>query len=116
MDWCDKHPSVTRQNSEQIIIPYYSEFDQKWRRYFMDFIIQIEYPEGPRTFLVEVKPESQTYEPQRKPNQKTETYLKEMATWMVNRDKQTAATEYANKNGMEFKIFNEYDLGIKKRI
>lgn len=113
--WADRHPSVVQYNSEEIVIPYYSEFDGKWRRYFMDFIIQIRYPdESYRTFLVEIKPESQTHEPIRG-RKRDETYLAEMSTWMVNRDKWNAAREYAQKNGMEFMIMTEYDLGIKKR-
>lgn len=116
MRWADKHPRVVKQNSEEIVIPYYSEFDGKQRRYFMDFIIQLKYDDGSlKTFLVEIKPSSQTHEPQRRKGQRQETYLKEMATQMVNRDKQVAATEYAKKNNMEFMIFDEYTLGLKKR-
>ncbi len=113
--WCDLNPSVVKWNSEGIIVPYWSEADQKMRRYFVDYIVQLQTNEGLKTLLVEIKPEAQTRPPKKHGNKKPETYLAEMTTWQVNQDKWKAATEWAEKHGMEFRILTEYDLGIAKR-
>ena len=114
--WCDLNPSVAKWNSEEIVIPYWSEYDQKMRRYFVDYIIQLRLQDGSyKTFLIEIKPDAQTRPPKRHGNKKTETYLAECATWQVNSDKWKAASEWAAKHGMEFKVMTEYDLGIAKR-
>lgn len=114
--WCDLNPSVVKWNSEEIVIPYYSQVDQKNRRYFVDYIIQLKKMDGSlETLLVEIKPQSQTVMPSKKGRKKEETYLTEMATYQVNQDKWAAATKWAEKNGMRFVVLNEYDLGIAKR-
>lgn len=113
--WCDLNPSVVKWNSEEIIIPYYSSAEGKNRRYFVDYIIQLKMADGSaRTFLIEIKPESQTIMPT-KGRKNPERYLAEMTTYQVNQDKWTAARAYAAKHGMEFKVMTEYDLGIAKR-
>lgn len=114
--WCDLNPSVVKWNSEEIVIPYYSQVDQKNRRYFVDYIIQLKKMDGSlETLLVEIKPHSQTVMPTKRGRKKEETYLSEMATYQVNQDKWAAATKWAEKNGMRFVVLNEYDLGIAKR-
>lgn len=114
--WCDMNPSVVKWNSEEIIIPYWSEVDQKMRRYFVDYIVQLKTDRGTmETLLVEIKPECQIQPPSKKGRKKPETYLAEMQTWQVNQDKWKAATAWAEKHGMRFIVLNEYDLGIAKR-
>lgn len=115
MMWCDMNPSVVKWNSEGMKIPYWSDVDQKQRTYWIDFIVQYRTRDGQmRTSLIEVKPESQTKPPQKR-GKKEQRYLQECYTWEVNKAKWTAAKEYAAKNGMDFIIMNEFDLGIKKR-
>jgi len=114
--WCDLNPSVVKWNSEEIVIPYWSEFDQKMRRYFVDYIVQLKTADGGyKTLLVEIKPSGQKVEPKKHGNKKPETYLAEMQTWQVNQDKWKAAREWAAKHSMEFVVLDEYDLGIKRR-
>ena len=43
MRYLDKHPHVTRWNSEEIIIPYRSPIDGKMHRYFPDFYVEKTY-------------------------------------------------------------------------
>lgn len=113
--WCDLNPSVIKYNSEGIKIPYWSEVDQKQRTYWIDFIIQYKTRDGIiKTSLVEVKPEKQCSPPSKR-GKRQDRYLQECYTWEVNKAKWAAAKEYAAKNGMDFMIMNEYDLGIKKR-
>ena len=40
MRYLDKHPHVTRWNSEEIIVPYRSPIDGKMHRYFPDFYVE----------------------------------------------------------------------------
>lgn len=111
----DLNPSVIKWSSEELVIPYWSHADQKMRRYFVDYVVQVQGASGTiKTFLVEVKPYSQTIQPKRG-KKREKTYLKECYDWQVNQDKWAAATDYAKKHRMEFKIFDEYTLGIAKR-
>lgn len=113
--WCDRNPSVLKYASEEFSIPYYSQADQKWRRYFVDFVIQLKQSDGNiKNFLIEIKPEQQT-RPPKQGKKKTKTYLKEVYDWQVNNDKWNAAEQFAKDNNMEFIVLNEYDLGISKR-
>lgn len=111
----DLNPSVIKWSSEELAIPYYSQADGKMRRYFVDYVVQVQGSSGAmKTFLVEVKPHSQTIKP-RRGKKREKTFLKECYDYQVNQDKWAAATDYAKKHGMEFKIFDEYTLGIAKR-
>lgn len=115
MMWCDLNPSVVKWNSEGMKIPYWSEVDQKQRTYWIDFVVQYRTSEGTlRTSLIEVKPDSQCRAPTKR-GRKEANYIAECYTWEVNQAKWRAAREWAAKNGMDFIIMNEYDLGIKKR-
>ncbi len=115
LKWCDRNPSVIKYASEELVIPYFSRADNKYRRYFTDMVIQYKHQDGSvRTCIVEVKPEVQTREP-KKGKKRLQTYLKEAYDWEVNCDKWAAAKAYAEKNGMEFLLLTEYDLGIKKK-
>jgi hypothetical protein len=111
----DLNPSVIKWASEELVIPYWSQADNKMRRYFTDYVVQVKGSSGQiKTFIVEVKPYSQTIQPKRGKKREA-TYLKECYDWQVNQDKWAAATEYAKNHSMEFKIFDEYTLGISKR-
>ena len=111
----DLNPAVVKWASEELVIPYYSQADGKMRRYFVDYVVQVKGESGAiKTFLVEVKPHSQTIPPKRG-RKRESTYLKECYEYQVNTDKWAAAHEYAKKHGMEFRIFDEYTLGIAKR-
>lgn len=111
----DLNPSVVKWSSEELVVPYWSQADNKMRRYFVDYVVQVKGPSGAiKTFMVEVKPHSQTIEPKRG-KRRERTYLKECYDYQVNQDKWAAARDYAKKHGMEFLIFDEYTLGIAKR-
>ena len=114
MDWCDRNPSIIQWNSEGIVIPYYSQADNKNRRYFVDFIIKMKKEDGELvTLLIEIKPHHETVLP--KATRKTKRYLEQCYTYQVNQDKWHAAEDWAQKNGCIFRVMDEYDLGIAKR-
>jgi hypothetical protein len=109
---CDMNPQVIQWASEEIIIPYFSQVDQKMHRYFPDFIMKVQNNSGDvKKFLVEIKPEQQTLPPKQR-SKTTKRYLTEMATYSVNCSKWRAAEDWCAKNSMEFIIMTEKHLKV----
>ena len=106
--WCDKNPSVLKWSSEETIIPYKCPTDNRIHRYFVDFKITVT---TGRTYLVEVKPKTQT-QPPIYPGKRTQRYLQESLAFMKNQAKWEAASEFAKDRGWEFKIITEHELGL----
>jgi hypothetical protein len=106
--WCDKNPSVLKWDSEETIIPYKCPTDNRIHRYFVDFKI---YVNTGKTYLVEVKPKTQTLPPIY-PGKRTQRYLQESLAFMKNQAKWAAANEFAKDRGWEFKIITEHELGL----
>jgi hypothetical protein len=106
--WCDKNPSVFKWSSEETIIPYKCPTDNRIHRYFVDFKITVT---TGRTYLVEVKPKTQT-QPPIYPGKRTQRYLQESLAFMKNQAKWEAANEFAKDRGWEFKIITEHELGL----
>lgn len=113
MSYLDAHPDVLEWSSEEFCIPYRSPIDGQVHRYFPDFWIKQKGINGEiDTLVVEIKPHSQTVEPQVQ-QRKTKKYLREVVNWGVNSAKWQAATEFCSRKKWKFKILNEYHLGIK---
>lgn len=113
--WLDNHPNCIQFSSEEMIIPYYSPVDEKWHRYFVDFVATFKYRDGSvKKFMIEVKPYSQTLKPI-KGKKKEKTFLNEAMTYTINQAKWEAAEKYAAEHGMYFIKMTEYELGLKKR-
>jgi hypothetical protein len=109
----DNHPDVIWWNSEEVVIPYISPIDNKYHRYFVDFLVKIKNKDGLyETLLIEVKPKSQTSPPTKSKNV-NKKYIKEVFTWGVNEAKWKAAEKYCKEHGWKFEIFTEEHLGIK---
>jgi hypothetical protein len=107
MKWCDTNSDVVQWMSEELIIPYICETDNKPHRYFMDFVIKFR---SGRVVLVEVKPEKETKRPQRKQGKSRQTLLNEGLTYIKNQSKWKAAQEYALDRGYHFEIWTEKEL------
>ncbi|QQK88297.1 head completion protein [Providencia phage PSTRCR_127] len=110
MRWLDNNPDVVKWNSEETIIPYFSNADGKKRRYFMDFWVKL--ADG-REFFFEVKPFKETQPPVKPVNLTTKAkkrFMDEIYTYSVNRDKWKAAAAVADKLGISFKIITERSL------
>lgn len=113
--YLDKHPSILEYSSEEIVIPYRSPIDNKMHRYFVDFFVKKQNPDGSiENCLIEVKPDAQTKPPKVK-NKPTKRYITEVQTWGVNSSKWDAAREYCKDRNWRFYIFTEYHLGIKQK-
>ena len=110
MKHLDNNPHVKWWNSECTVIPYFSEADQKKRRYFMDFTLC--YEDG-SVHMWEVKPAAQC-QPPKPPQRMTaaakNNYLNALHTWQTNLCKWKAAKSLCDKKGFTFKIITEKTL------
>src|SRR5690606_4247425 len=103
MNLCDKHPSVQKWASESVKIPYINPFTGKATIYVPDFVINYVDRNGiTHTELVEIKPMNQTL------NEKARGTKNKVAL-AINKAKWAAASKWAKKNGMSFRVLTEAD-------
>jgi hypothetical protein len=110
MTYCDSNANVIKWSSERVIIPYFNPIENKQRRYFIDFYVQMKTSTGIIDLLVEVKPKRQLQKPKESSNKKPSTIIYENKMWIVNNAKWDAAEKYAEKKGMTFKKITEDDI------
>jgi hypothetical protein len=112
MSWLDLNDNIISWASEEVIIPYISPVDNRYHRYFPDFLVKVKTREGTtKTMMLEVKPKKQTKPPEPQ-KRKTKQYINEVVTWGINQSKWKAAEEYCLDRGWEFKILTEDHLGL----
>lgn len=110
MVYCDNNPSIIEWGSEEIIIPYRSPIDKRVHRYFPDFYIKYVNAKGQVIReIIEVKPKKQL-SPPKEPKRRTQRYLNEVATYVVNQAKFKAANEYCQDRKYGFRILTEDHL------
>jgi hypothetical protein len=112
----DHDPKIIRWASEEFFIPYISPIDKQPHRYFIDLFYEEHMEDGTilRT-ICEIKPLSQTYPPipPKKNTASTKRrFLKESATYAVNKAKWESAQKWADKRGYKFQIMTERELKI----
>ena len=110
--WIDGNPDIKKWSSEEVVIPYKCQTDNRVHRYFID--VKMTMCDG-KTYLVEIKPKSQTKKPL-KTRRKTKRYLKEVLTYAKNESKWLAANEYCKDRNWKFLVWTEdhlKELGIK---
>jgi hypothetical protein len=95
--WLEKSEKVKHWGSECISIEYIGEDGQK-HHYWPDYIV--EFVDG-RKFVFEVKPYSQTVQPDPRCEYAYREYKKNMLKW-------TAAKQFCERNGMHFKVITEH--------
>lgn len=112
MSYLDNHDSVLEWASEELVIPYFSEVDQKMHRYFPDFWIKVKQKDGTiKIMVVEIKPYKQTQVP--KPGKNKARYISEAQTYIINNNKWKAAKAFCDAKGWNFSIVTENELGLK---
>jgi len=110
--WCDSNPRILHWNSEEAVIPYVSEIDNRVHKYYMDAVIEYELKDGSiERSLIEIKPFSQTQPPVKGKNMNTYLYAVEQYTKNISKWKY--AQEYCNKNNMKFQIITERELALQ---
>jgi hypothetical protein len=113
MLFLDTNPSILKWTSETFIVPYISPIDSRPHRYFVDFAVIYKTKSGEvKKAMIEVKPAAQARPPERKKKRQA-TFLKEIETYEINQAKWKAASEFAKKQGMDFLVLTEHELGIK---
>lgn len=111
MAWADRSPSVLEWGSEELIILYKSDVDNKVHRYFTDFYCKIRDKDGnTQKYVIEIKPEA-FMNPPKKPKKNNQRYLQEVLQYMTNQSKFRTAEKYCEERGMKFLILNEKHLG-----
>lgn len=114
LNWLDLSQNVVSFSSEEVVIPYFDETQQKMRRYFMDIKATFKMKDGSlKTYLIEIKPFKETQPPRKTKNQRV--MLEALATYQTNQCKWQAAKAYCAERGWHFMIVTEYEIGIKKR-
>jgi hypothetical protein len=108
--YLDRTPSIIKWSAEQVIVPYYNPLKQRQARYIVDLYIKYRNKYGEIIEeLVEVKSSHETIPPT-KGKKKKSTYETQMATWITNQAKWTAAQQYANERGWRFRILTENSI------
>ena len=97
-------------------IQYKDPVQKKTRRYFPDFIIKVRESDGLIvTKMIEIKPHKEVVGPERNPKRKTKSWLYAVQMYVNNQAKWEAAKKFCEKQGWQFVIITEYELGLKKR-
>jgi len=113
MTYLDEHDEVVEWGSETLAIAYRSPIDGKVHRYYPDFKIGKQSPDGSRqTLVVEVKPSRQCVAPSapKKGTKPSKKFLTELRTYGVNGAKWDAARKYCADRKWQFIIMTEREL------
>lgn len=112
MIFFDTNPNILKYGSEELIIPYISPVDNLPHRYYTDFAVQYKTKLNEiKKAIVEIKPLSQCKPPEMK-SKVTKRYITETKTYLVNQAKWKFAKEWCSKNGWDFLILTEKDIGV----
>jgi hypothetical protein len=104
MQFCDTNPNVMAWASEPVRITYQNPITGKVTSYVPDFVIVYRDSKGKKNAeLVEIKPSNQS-------NPKFARGRAQQTQVAVNYAKWDAATHWAKKRGMKFRVLNENDI------
>tara|TARA_B100001057_G_C22834991_1_gene944881 strand:- start:73 stop:534 length:462 start_codon:yes stop_codon:yes gene_type:complete len=104
MNFCDDNPSVVAWASEPCKITYQNPLNGKVTAYVPDFVIVYMDKKGNKNAeLVEIKPSSQS-------NPELARRRTDKMAVVQNYAKWDAATHWARKRGMRFRVLNEGDI------
>lgn len=108
----ERNPGVLWWQSENTKVNYINPLDGKSHTYFIDLTFRaIDKNTGDfTTFLVEVKPKSQTQPPIQSKRKQKKTLETEVKTYLINIAKWNAAYKFAQAHGYKFYIWTEQDM------
>jgi len=113
MKYLDSNDNILEWSSEEIFIWYKSPIDGRPHRYFPDFYVKEQMPNGSiKKYLVEIKPKKQLSLP-KEPKRRTQAYLNEVMEYAKNQSKWEYAREWCEDRQYGFKILTEEDLNIR---
>jgi hypothetical protein len=104
MKFCDTNDHVLQWASESIAIPYRHPITGKVTQYIPDFLITYRNRDNTmRAELIEIKPKSQSVI-------ELKMNSRDRAVVAINYSKWDAATKWARKNGLSFRVITENDM------
>ena len=104
MKFCDTNDHVLQWASESIAIPYRHPITGKVTQYIPDFLITYRTRDNTmRAELIEIKPKSQSVI-------ESKMNSRDRAVVAINYAKWYAATKWARKNGLSFRVITENDM------
>ena len=104
MQFCDTNPNVMAWASEPVRISYQNPITGKITSYVPDFVFVYRDAKGKKNAeLVEIKPMNQS-------NPKFARGRAQQTQVAINYAKWDAATHWAKKRGMKFRVLNENDI------
>ena len=104
MKFCDTNDHVLQWASESIAIPYRHPITGKMTQYIPDFLITYRNRDNTmRAELIEIKPKSQSVI-------ESKMNSRDRAVVAINYAKWDAATKWARKNGLMFRVITENDM------
>jgi hypothetical protein len=115
MRYLDNHPNILEWSSEPFAIPYFCVVRKNNHRYFPDFWIKKKTIDNKIEIdVIEIKPFYETKPPViAEGKTRSKTQLRAVTTYLINQSKWRAAQDFCKKNGWNFRILTEQDLGIK---
>jgi hypothetical protein len=111
-NYCDFNPSVLKWNSEDVVVPYFWEGDNKMHRYYVDLYMEVQTNNGIKKFLVEIKPKKdcEVKAPTKMTEKAKQRYIENIMTVSKNKAKWAAATKFAIERGLQFVVITEDEL------
>ena len=105
--YCERNPEILSWSSESFSIPYFLPLDNKYHKYFPDYILKLSNGE---IIIVEIKPKAQLIKPippTRKTTKTMTSYKWSYETWITNMSKRNAAEVFAKNKGWKFMYVTE---------
>ena len=104
MRFCDNNDHILQWASESIAIPYRNPITGKMTNYVPDFLITYRTRDNTvRAELIEIKPKKQSVVEEKMSS-------RDRAVVAVNYAKWDAATKWAKRNGLTFRVITESDM------
>jgi hypothetical protein len=104
MKFCDSNDHVLQWASESVAIPYRHPLTGKMTQYIPDFLITYRTSNNTmKAELIEIKPKKQSVI-------ESKMSSKDRAIVAINYAKWDAATKWARRNGLTFRVITENDL------
>jgi hypothetical protein len=104
MKFCDNNDNVLQWASESVAIPYRHPLTGKMTQYIPDFLITYRTSNNTvRAELIEIKPKKQSVV-------ESKMSARDRAVVAINYAKWDAATKWARRNGLTFRVITENDM------
>lgn len=104
MRFCDANDNILQWASESIAIPYRHPLTGKMTQYIPDFLIMYRNRDNTvKAELIEIKPKKQSVI-------ESKMSSRDRAVVAINYAKWDAATKWARRNGMTFRVITENDM------